>query len=109
MEPVYHLVAPEAWERDPSQAYCADSLATEGFIHCSYARQVAPAANRFYASAPELLVLTIDTTRLASPLREEPAATGELFPHIHGPLNRDAVRAAVPLKRDGNNRWFFQP
>jgi uncharacterized protein (DUF952 family) len=107
MQPIYHLVLRSAWERDPSQPYRADSLATEGFIHCSLAGQVAGAANRFYADAKDLIVVTIDTSRLSSPLREEPAANGELFPHIYGPLNRDAVTAAVPLKRGEDGRWVF--
>jgi uncharacterized protein (DUF952 family) len=109
MRPIYHLVLRPVWEHEPTLPYRADSLSTEGFIHCSFAEQVAGAANRFYAEANELLVLTIDTTRLNSPLREEPASNGEVFPHIYGPINRDAVTAAVPLKRGGDGRWLFQP
>jgi uncharacterized protein (DUF952 family) len=109
MRTIYHLVLRSVWERDPSHPYHADSLATEGFIHCSFAGQVASAANRFYPDATDLLVLTIDATRLGSPLREEPAANGELFPHIYGPINRDAVAVAVPLVRGSDGSWSFQP
>ncbi len=109
MRPVYHLVPRSVWERDLAQPYRADSLATEGFIHCSFADQVARSANRFYANAVDLLVLTIDPARLASPLRDEPAGDGHSYPHVYGPLNRDAVTAVVPLTRDPDGRWAFQP
>jgi uncharacterized protein (DUF952 family) len=107
MEAIYHLVPRPAWEGRPGEDYRADSLATEGFIHCSYRHQVAWAANRFYADAADLIVLEIDPTKLASPLRVEPAAGGEQFPHIHGPLNRAAVVAERPIGRGGDRRWVF--
>ena len=106
MTEVFHLAAPEDWEKASEEAYRASSLDSEGFIHCSYAHQVAVVANRFYKDVPSLLVLTIDPGRLTSPLREEPAE-GTLFPHIHGPINRDAVIACAPLTRDGLGQWVF--
>lgn len=111
MESIYHLVLPSLWDTEPHRDYRADSLATEGFIHCSFATQVAWAANRFYANADQLLVLEIDPSKLTSPLRVEPPSGGppegkELFPHVHGPLNRDAVRDVKPMRRE-EGRWVF--
>jgi uncharacterized protein (DUF952 family) len=107
MADLYHLVLRSSWEAQPGQDYRAESLDTEGFIHCSYAHQVAASANRFYAGASDLLVLHIDPARLRSPLKAEPAGSGERFPHIHGPLNREAVLSARSLTRDEAGRWFF--
>jgi uncharacterized protein (DUF952 family) len=107
MAVVYHLVLPSSWDASPGEDYRAASLATEGFIHCSYAGQVARSANRFYAGATALLVLEIDPSRLASPLRAEPAGSGELFPHVYGPINRQAVVSARPLSRDESGQWVF--
>ncbi len=107
MDVVYHLVLRPRWEARPEQDYRADSLDSEGFIHCSYADQVARSANRFYADAEELLVLEIDTNLLVSPLRAEPARSGEVFPHVHGPINRDAVVAVHRLGRDAGGQWMF--
>jgi uncharacterized protein (DUF952 family) len=107
MDVVYHLVRRSAWEVQPDQDYRAASLDSEGFIHCSYAHQVARSANRFYAGADDLLVLEIDTNLLVSPLRAEPAGSGEVFPHIHGPINREAVVAVRPLERDAGGQWAF--
>lgn len=109
MRRIYHLVRPADWQHGPAAAYRPDSLATEGFIHCAEAGQVAWAANKFYAWAADLLVLHVDTARLSSALRNEDSGNGELFPHLYGPLDRDAVVAAVPLTRDCEGRWTFQP
>jgi uncharacterized protein (DUF952 family) len=105
---IYHLVAPQVWEQ-VTQKYRADSLAREGFIHCSYAEQVAGSANRFYADAPGLVVLHINSSQLASPLTVEAAASGELFPHIYGPINRDAVVKVQSLERAADGLWVFHP
>lgn len=105
-EPIYHLALRSDWERAPDEDYCVPSLATEGFIHCSLARQVAWAANRFYTDAEGLLVLTLDPGRLSSPVKLEPAAN-DVFPHIYGPINRQAVVAATELTRGPDGRWWF--
>jgi len=109
MRPIYHLVTRSAWEQAPAEAYRAGSLASEGFIHCSYAEQVAWAANRFYAEAADLLVLQIDPGKLTSPLKAEAAAHGEVFPHIYGPIDRAAVVAVLTLGRGGDGQWVFVP
>jgi uncharacterized protein (DUF952 family) len=106
MRRIYHLVPRTVWQQTPDQPFRAASLATEGFIHCSNADQVAWAANTFYANEPDLLVLHIDASRLTSPLKDEPGA-GQLFPHIHGPLNRDAVIRVEALTRGPDGRWVF--
>jgi uncharacterized protein (DUF952 family) len=107
MRAIYHLVLRRVWEQNVAEPYRADSLTSEGFIHCSFAEQVAWAANRFYADADDLLVLHIDPERLTSSLGEEPCDTGEIFPHIYGPLNREAVVKVEALRRGADGRWQF--
>jgi uncharacterized protein (DUF952 family) len=108
---IYHLVPRPAWEQALAEGgdYRAASLASEGFIHCSDAAQVARSANRYYADEPDLLLLHVDPARLRSDLCYEAAGTGELFPHIYGPINRDAVRAVEALRRGADGRWLFAP
>src|SRR5207245_2230094 len=93
MRRIYHLVPASTWNAAAPGPYRAESLTTEAFIHCSNADQVARSANRFYADEDELLVLCIDTRRLAHPLRDEEAGSGERFPHIYGPIEREAIVA----------------
>jgi uncharacterized protein (DUF952 family) len=107
MRRIYHLVPRSMWERAPPGPYSAPSLATEGFIHCSNADQVAVSADKFYASEAELVVLAVDPDRLTSPLRDEEGRPGELFPHIYGPINRDAILAIIQLERGEDGRWRF--
>lgn len=109
MRRVYHLVPRTVWERAPAGPYRAASLETEGFIHCSNADQVARVANLFYAAAADLLALVIDAGRLTSPLRDDDVGTGERFPHVYGPLDREAVLDVRPLRRDADGRWVFEP
>ena len=71
------------------------SLEQVGFIHASYADQLEGTRQRFYADVSDLRLLVIDPTRLAAhgiAVRPEAApGSGELFPHLYGPLPLDAV------------------
>jgi uncharacterized protein (DUF952 family) len=82
-------------------------LATEGFIHCSHADQVARSANRHYGDADELLAVCLDADRLGPALRVEPSQGGELYPHIYGPIPPDAVAGVRPLCRGPDGLWKF--
>jgi uncharacterized protein (DUF952 family) len=105
MDRIYHIVLPDRWEEmAAADEYTADSLATEGFIHCSTADQVERSLNRFYAGVPEVRVLAIDPALLASRLEYEPSH-GELFPHIYGPLNLDAVVSVETVTAGGGGRF----
>lgn len=76
------------------------SLADEGFIHCSEAHQWRATLDRFYANHEgELVLLTIDPSRLTVPLVREVGnpVTGEEFPHLYGPLTVDAVVDVTPI------------
>lgn len=89
---IYHIVLPSRWaEFDGKEFYEAESLGTEGFIHCSYDNQLAGVIERYYRDVPEILVLTIDPEKLTSDLVIEESTGGEFFPHIYGPINRSAV------------------
>ncbi len=106
-EAIYHLVPRTTWEQAPAGPYRAASLATEGFVHCSYRRQVEWAANKFYAGEAELFLLQIDPARLTSPVRAEDAGAGEQFPHIYGPIDRPAVVDVQAMRREQNGRWVL--
>ncbi len=105
MRLIYHLVTPAAWQAADPVRYEASSLATEGFIHCSNRGQVAWAANRFYREEPELLMLGIEVDRLGSAVRDEDGGNGQLFPHVYGPIERQAVTSITPLARGPDGSW----
>ena len=100
---LYHLALSDDWQaaRSAEAAYCISTrgrtLSEVGFIHLSLAHQVAATATRFYGDLPTgaVKLLSIDPARLQEAglsVRHEPApGTGELFPHLYGPLPLAAV------------------
>ena len=102
MAVIYHIAEGRAWDAAQAEgAYMADSLATDGFIHCSTPAQLLDVAESFYRGRKGLVLLTIDTSRVQAQLRYENLDGGvELYPHLYGPLNLDAVVSAVPFEPD---------
>ena len=95
---IYHLIVADEWKRLENEAeYRAASLETEGFIHCSRRSQLNGVAERYFAAAGPLVALVIDTSRLSSPLIEEASPTGEIFPHVYGPIERSAIIDIEPF------------
>ncbi|MBR2648975.1 MAG: DUF952 domain-containing protein [Sediminibacterium sp.] len=92
-EPIYHITGSAQWELAKEKGYYeADSIAKEGFIHCSTAQQVAGVLERYYADTSGLIKLTINPKKLIHPLKFELASSvNEYFPHIYGTLNLSAV------------------
>ena len=107
MRRIFHLVTPQAWKNSGDGPYRADSLASESFIHCSNRDQVVRIANLFFVSQADLLVLTIEVERLTSPIRDEDPGTGELFPHVYGPIDRNAIVEVHPLERGLDGLWVW--
>jgi len=83
-------------------AYEAESLQTEGFIHCSTRAQILRSAARFFGGRLGLVLLCIDAERLGDRLRYE-AADGEAFPHCYGPIPLEVIPAVIdfPCRPDG--------
>lgn len=88
---IYHIVLPEVWAAFDTGLYRAASLETEGFIHCSFAEQLDAVIERYYNDAQNVVVLTIDSDKLMSRVLNEPSTGNEIYPHIYGPVNRDAI------------------
>lgn len=71
--------------------YEHESLASEGYIHCSFAGQLDGVLSRYFSGASDVTILEIDPGILMSEMVVEPSTNGEKFPHVYGPINRDAV------------------
>jgi len=112
---IYHLTSPQAWSEAQGRGeYRAESLETEGFIHCSTETQVLPVAETYYKGQPDMVLLKIDPAQLSSELRWEPPSggapppgvpEGELFPHVYGPLNLDAVMKVYDLEANSDGSY----
>ena len=89
---IYHIVTPEIWEKFADETeYEAESLQTEGFIHCSYRNQLEDVLPRYYANEKRVLILHINPHRLHAPLVAEPSTNREVYPHIYGTINKSAI------------------
>ena len=105
---IYHITTRDAW--DAAQAageYEAPSLAEEGFIHCSGDEaQTLRVVQRLYSGVTGLQVLDVDAIRLRAEVKREPShsGSGEIYPHIYGKINLDAVVRVRDLTLDADGR-----
>lgn len=104
---IFHIATRDGWD-DAARAgaYRADTLETEGFIHCSEADQVAEVANVRFRGREDLVLLWIDPARVHAQIRYEDASDRSgTFPHIYGALNVDAVARLTEYREvDGSFR-----
>lgn len=89
---IYHIVLPEVWDHFKDRpSYAPESLTSEGFIHCSYPGQLEAVLKRYYGGVEKVLILKIDTEKLYAKLVKEPSTNNEMYPHLYGRLNHNAV------------------
>lgn len=89
---IYHIVTPEVWEKFKNEyEYEAESLASEGFIHCSYRNQLDDVLARYYKNADKVLILHINLHYLTAKFIAEPSTNREIYPHIYGKINKSAI------------------
>jgi uncharacterized protein (DUF952 family) len=96
---ILHITTPQLWnEAQAAGAHAADSLATEGFIHCSTPEQVTWVAEQRFSGRTEMIVLHIDPALVPSEIRYENLEGGtRLFPHVYGPIPCAAVISVTRL------------
>jgi uncharacterized protein (DUF952 family) len=102
----WHLVPAAEWAATPADApYLPAAFPQDGFIHTTHtAAEVAAAGTRYYKDdARPYLAVRIDLRRLTSPWRYD---GDRRFPHIYGPLNRDAVLAVHPAPRNPDGTFL---
>jgi glutathione S-transferase len=111
MGPIFHIAEASAWNAALSAGEYRHStrgrtLEEVGFIHCARRDQVEQVANALYAGEQGLVLLSIDRGRVGAEVREEHIdGADDLFPHIYGPLNVDAVTRVVPFEPGADGRF----
>ena len=107
---IFHVIARTCWsEAQQSSVYTADSLLSEGFIHCSNTTQILRVANKFYANQVGLVILEIDPSKLKPEVRWEAGTdqADEMFPHIFGPLNLEAVIGVFDFEPGSDGKFHL--
>jgi uncharacterized protein (DUF952 family) len=90
---IFHITNVEAWSKAKTAGvYAPEAFPAEGFIHCSTQDQVIQVANIRFRGQTGLVLLSIDTNKVTAPIVYENLEGGQqMFPHIYGELNIDAV------------------
>ena len=96
-DPIFHIALQHDWAA-ATTAYRPGGFEVEGFIHCSTASQVMKVVRRLFRGRRDLVLLRVDPDLLESEVRFENLEGGdELFPHIYGELELQAVTGIEPL------------
>ncbi|MFJ8944056.1 DUF952 domain-containing protein [Streptomyces sp. NPDC102395] len=114
---IYHVMPKDEkddWDANPGRPYAPASLAADGFVHCSPdERTTLAVVNAFYRTPGRpLLALLLNEERLGARCEWEAAAPAPppgvaedvLFPHVFGPLDREAVVSVLEVVWDEEGR-----
>ena len=112
---IFHITTLAAWSSRNAGSngaigtYSPEMFAIEGFIHCSTREQVIQVANIRFRGQTGLVLLAIDTDKVKAEIRNENLEGGEqMFPHIYGEINQDAV-VQVTAFEPGADGYFALP
>lgn len=110
MKTIYHLTPAERWHTwSEGMPYLPAEYEADGFVHCTVGDELMlKVANRYYRDVPgDFVILVIDPALLTSPLKWE-HASDELateFPHIYGPIDREAIVGELVMQRAPDGRF----
>jgi uncharacterized protein (DUF952 family) len=110
-EMIYHLTLDMVWRDAQEKGYYSPStLASEGFVHFSKKDQILRVANTFFKNQSSITLIVVNQGKLTSQVKWEPGSDkpDELFPHVFGIINLDAVEKVYFL-RLGKNGLFSLP
>ena len=93
---IFHIARRDAFAKRHEQSvdgsYRPDMFSKEGFTHCSTREQVTKVADIRFRGQTGMVLLCIDTDKVTAEIRYENLEGGqELFPHIYGEIENDAV------------------
>ncbi|MGI9607097.1 MAG: DUF952 domain-containing protein [Acidimicrobiales bacterium] len=109
---LFHIIGRDDWADAVERGrHVPDDYVVDGFIHLSEKGQVLRPANLLYKGRNDLVLLVIDPGLLRAEVVYEPGSHGEqeLFPHLYGPLNLDAVLEVVTFLPDADGAFVLPP
>lgn len=97
---IYHVTSEAEWNRYAGmEFFLPDAFEKDGFIHLSTEKQLAGVLQRYYKGREDLMLLTVDESKLEAVLKHEPSTGNELYPHLYGELNKSAIIKIEPLSK----------
>lgn len=95
---IYHVTTMSLWASQmDSEAFMVESLNTEGFIHLCTKSQLQGVLNRYYKNVSDLILLHIEEDLLTERLVYESSTNDELFPHLYGSINKNAITKCLVI------------
>ena len=106
---IFHITTREDWNSAEAEGvYRTKTLPAERFIHCSTRDQVIQVANIRFRGQSGLVLLLIDTENVSAEIVYENLEGGQqMFPHIYGELNSDAVVQVAEFKPGADGYFDF--
>lgn len=102
---IYHIAIQAEWESQANApTYTPNRYKMDGFIHCSEQHQLESVADRNFRDRDDLVLLELMPTKLDPETRYEQGGE-EKYPHIYGPINKDAINRTVGV-RNGPDGLF---
>ncbi len=88
---IFHITSVQHWQSHKTESHYIKNN-NEEFIHASTEQQLTQTIKRYFQGKSNLLLVTIDPLKVAPEIKyEDLVGQGQLFPHIYGNLNLDAV------------------
>ena len=101
---ILHIMKASVWETEKEKPLIGQTyLDVEGFIHCSTVDGFRPISERFRDRIEPFVLLVLDTDKLTCPIRWE--GRDVRYPHLYGPIDRDAVTDVLPYRKDKDGAW----
>lgn len=96
---LYKIMSKQEWEKVQAQGIYEGSEVDrrDSFIHLSAAHQVRATAQKHFSGKTDLVLISVREENLGPSLKWEASRGGDLFPHIYGALQLDAIGEVVPL------------
>lgn len=88
---IFHVTTVQQWQSNKTELHYLKKE-NEEFIHASTEQQLPQTIRRYFQGKSNLLLITIDPLIVAPEIKyEDLTEHGQLFPHIYGDLNLNAV------------------
>ena len=99
---IYHIAIQEEWDSQANEpTYAPERYGNDGFIHCSEQHQLEGVADYNFRGTNDLVLLELMPTRLNPETRYEQGGE-EKYPHIYGPINKDAINRIVEVRSNAD-------
>lgn len=96
---IYHITTKEEWKMcSDDSGYAPLRFTQEEFVHACLPHQLEGVLHRYFNGQKDLLLLSIDESKLDAEVKYESSGGSEFFPHIYGKITKKAIVKIEELK-----------